>query len=53
MPVPDDVIEEQARIAQRLRQQQEAARDKYLDRDDRDDRVNQRFDRQQYERENP
>ena len=47
----NDADEAAAIFAQRLRQQQDAAREKYLDRDDRDDRQHQRFDRRQYERE--
>lgn len=49
---PDDNANDQANLAQRQRQAHEAAREKYLDRDDRDDRAHQRFDRQQYDREN-
>jgi hypothetical protein len=46
----DEAATEQL-VAQRLRQQQDAAREKYLDRDDRDDRQHQRFDKRQHERE--
>jgi hypothetical protein len=51
MPEPNDERDERERIAQRLRQQHDAAREKHMDRDDRDDRQHQRFDRRQREKE--
>jgi len=48
----DDDREAAEQFARRLKQQQDAARDKHMDRDDRDDRQHQRYDKRQYEREN-